>query len=181
MVDLQLSMMGIGTKLKGDERPPRREVTIQMINRLEDMEITTDPGARACARAGNLLASSVNRIQRLPIEDSGKQWFCEHLSDRARQLYSKCDPFPAVRWTALANEGLLHHWIGEVEDALSLLDYVLQHEILPSDKTETLIKKAIVLKEAGHRRELKEALAQLPLGVEDDRVDTINRFLEEGP
>jgi len=176
LIEHYLSAVGIGLHLRGDEVLPRREIFPQIMS-LGSFDQPSEISARASVRRGNLASLVVKALLDLPVERRSSRPVIDRWAERARRLYSSADPFPSVRWTALANEAFLDHWLGKSRQAISVLDHLLKREIPSNDLVEIEIKRAIVLQQLGEGERAVEALDLLPPEVDDDRVRALRKQL----
>ncbi len=180
IMDRYLSFLGLGVDLRGDERVPRRDILSEFLEAAMSLDYDLLCWARASVCMGNLISLGLRRLATLPVDEDARSAFIDLWSERARGLYERGDAFPRIRWAALSNQALLEYWIGNVDQGLDLLDYVMKKKLGKGQLMEARIKKAVILNDLGRIEELDELLSLIKGGVRDSRLDDLGTR-EEGP
>lgn len=178
IMDRYLSFLGIGIRLRGDERIPRRDILSDFLEATLNLDYDLLPWARASIRMGNLATLVVRRIAFLSIEEGAKKDFLDLWSERAKGMYERGDAFPQLRWAALSNQALLEHWCGDHDQALSLIDYVMKKNLSQDDVVEARIKKATILFDLRRFEEAKSLLELVAGEGADSRVNILMSEME---
>ena len=175
IIDRYLSFMGVGTRLRGDERVPRREIISDFHKAVLTLDYDLIPWAKASIRMGNLVALVVRCVRTLPVVEEARAPFIEKWSGMAKGMYERGDAFPQLRWVALSNQALLEHWCGDHDHALSLLDYVMKKKLSEQDRLEAIIKRASVLTDIGQNEEANDLISELPDDIMDIRLTALKK------
>jgi hypothetical protein len=180
IMDRYLSFMGVGIRLRGDERVPRRDIISDFLEAALTLDYDLLPWARASIRIGNLVSLVVRRVISLPVIEETKVTFIERWAGMAKGMYERGDAFPQLRWVAISNQAILEHWCGDHDQALSLLEYVMKKKLSDQDRLEAIIKKASVLIDIDRVQEAGELIAEVPDDLVDSRLSLMKQVLGDG-
>ncbi len=174
-VDRFLAGLGIGLRLRGDERLPRRGIVWSMLQGAREIEFEGEVWARASTRMGNVEALLVREAMRLPIERSASVPFAQSHADAARRLYERGSHSPSLERIVLVNGAVLLHFQGDTEEALRALDGLLSSETSDSEKTDIRMWKAWILADEGRNTEALQVLEDIPPEAVDYRIRRVRR------
>lgn len=177
LVEEYLATCGISLHVWGDERVPRRAFLWRLVEEVESMDIKTEMWARASVRMGNLHSLMVLAASELPVDEAWQSNFMRENATQALSLYSRSKEHRPLWKVAKSNQAMLYAWMGRTEDALRILEDLRSYRT-DKETVQFLLKRAMVLCDAGRSDECQEDLEQIPEELMDDRARRFKKQLE---
>lgn len=177
LVEEYLAAAGVSLHLWGDERVPRRAFLWRMVEEVEPLDLRTEMWARASVRMGNLHALLVLAASELPVDGEWQNAFIMEHAGAALSLYARAKEYRPLWRVARSNQALLFAWMGRTEDSLGLLEDLQSYRV-DRETVQFLLKKVMVLCDAGRDQECREELDRIPEELLDARARRFREQLE---
>jgi hypothetical protein len=177
LVEEYLASAGIALHVWGDERLPRRAFLWRMVEDVRSLEARSELWAKASVRMGNLHALLVQAAANLPVDEAWRTDFIKKNASVSLSLYSRAKEYRPMWKVAQSNLAMLYSWIGRTDEALHILEDLLGHRA-DKETVNFAIKRAIILCDAGRRKECEEELSLIPEELMDVHLKSIKARLE---